>query len=98
MNEFFAKDMADVDTNPLIGPPPPPFGLPFLLVQAAPGSISHELLKTTENQSQEELVVEVCTAYHMFIGDGEARDVLEAILGATEPCCFLMVLSGPPIR
>ena len=51
--------MVDVEADPPIGPIPPPFGLPLLPVQVAPGTISHELMKMTENQTEEELVAEV---------------------------------------
>ena len=38
-------------------------------------------------------------AYEMFAGESTANtEVVDTVIGATEPCCFLMVLSGTPLR
>ena len=58
----------------------------------------YELLQSTANQTPGELAQEVEAAYDMFQGADSRTKVLEAMLGATSPCCFLMVLAGSPLQ
>ena len=60
--------------------------------------ISYELIHSTEGQTPLELIQEVVMAYQMFQGPQVAEHVLESVLEATEPCCFLMVLAGGTTR